>query len=87
MAHYRIQVWHRECLWGAFVTEAANGADVVDCLLQLWRTDDGFRCEVAQATEETRLLESGPQGVRLLGVQPQYQVLDWAYRIENGRTG
>lgn len=75
MVRYRIRLWHREQLWGDFITEPQQGAAIVQTLLAQWPPELGYRCELARASDERRLLESGPQGIRLLGVEYLFEAM------------
>ncbi|SMC25342.1 hypothetical protein SAMN02745857_02136 [Andreprevotia lacus DSM 23236] len=75
MVRYRIRLWHHEQLWGDFIVEPQRSEAVVQALLALWSAGQGYRCELARASDERRILESGPQGVRVLGVEYLFEAI------------
>lgn len=73
MKNFRVQVWHQQHLLGHFDITETRGADSVGLVCARFPQSLGFRTEVLLAEEESRLLECGRDGVKLLSRQLHYR--------------
>lgn len=73
MDKYRLVIWQHEVLLGFFETEARDAQAAVDAITRQLPATAGFRCQLQVASGERRILESGPDGLRLLGITTEFQ--------------
>ncbi|WP_215777097.1 hypothetical protein [Paludibacterium sp. B53371] len=77
MTRWKVTLWHHQILWGVFETEVPQAEQVITQLLQLLSPAQGFQAEVRCAEQESRLIETGPTGTRLLAITPHFRQVDW----------
>ena len=72
MNDYLIQLYRDNCLWAEMTVAGARLSEVRGELQSRFPTAEGFSLRVQQRKEQRRIVECGPDGIRLLGVQYQY---------------
>ncbi len=72
MNEYLIQLHRDGCLWAELTVAGARLNEVRSELWSRFPTTEGFSLRVQQRKEQRRIVECGPDGIRLLGVQYQY---------------
>lgn len=72
MNDYLIQLHRDGCLWAELTVAGARLNEVRSELWSRFPTAEGFSLRVQQRKEQLRIVECGPDGIRLLGVQYQY---------------
>ncbi|MDG9925906.1 MULTISPECIES: hypothetical protein [unclassified Pseudomonas] len=72
MNDYLIQLHRDDCLWAELMVPGARLNEVREELAQRFPSSEGFSLRVQQRKEQRRIVECGPEGIRLLGVQYQY---------------
>ncbi|MBD9413107.1 hypothetical protein IB234_00930 [Pseudomonas sp. PDM16] len=72
MNDYLIQLHRDGCLWAELTVAGARLNEVRSELWSRFPTAEGFSLRVQQRKEQRRIVECGPDGIRLLGVQYQY---------------
>ncbi len=75
MTQYRLTIHHRGRLLGHFETDSADARAAMEQVRGCFSEASGYQLTVQVADEEYRLLESGPDGLRVLGRRPLYQPL------------
>ncbi|MDD3652388.1 cytoplasmic protein [Immundisolibacter sp.] len=75
MKIYRLVIYRHDRLLGHFDSEMPWAETAVGDLLRLLPAQQGYRAELFVARSERRLLESGPQGLRLLSREPAFEPL------------
>ncbi|GHD66052.1 cytoplasmic protein [Jeongeupia chitinilytica] len=70
---YRLTIWQYGELLGFFETEAPRALDALATIIAHLPAEQGFRTQRLVAFGERRILESGPDGLRLLGVEALFQ--------------
>ena len=78
MNEYLIQLHRDDCLWAELTVPGARLNEVRAELAQRFPSAEGFSLRVQQRKEQRRIVECGPEGIRLLGVQYQYLELEQA---------
>ncbi|WJN59171.1 hypothetical protein [Pseudomonas sp. SO81] len=78
MNEYLIQLHRDDCLWAELMVTGARLSEVRDELAQRFLATEGFSLRVQQRQEQRRIVECGPEGIRLLGVQYRYLELEQA---------
>lgn len=73
MRAYRLVISRHGRLLGQFESETPWAEDAIRDLLQRLPGRDGYRTERLVAHGERRLLESGPDGLKVLGREPLFQ--------------
>ncbi|KAF0814873.1 hypothetical protein IGB42_00929 [Andreprevotia sp. IGB-42] len=73
MQKYRLIIWRHDEMLGFFETETPRAREAVDQILQHLPSREGFRVEVQTAQGERRILESGPDGLRVLGTETLFK--------------
>ncbi|WP_252271792.1 hypothetical protein [Pseudomonas subflava] len=76
MNEYLIQLHRDGCLWAEMTVTGARLDEVRGELQRRFPEAEGFTLGVQQRKEQRRIVECGPEGIRLLGVQYQYLELD-----------
>ena len=72
MNEYLIQLHRDDRLWAELVVGGARLSEVRGELQSRFPATEGFRLRVQRRQEQRRIVECGPEGIRLLGVQYQY---------------
>ncbi|WP_394561291.1 hypothetical protein [Aquipseudomonas alcaligenes] len=72
MNEYLIQLHRDDCLWAELTVAGARLGEVRGELHSRFPVAEGFSLRVQQRKEQRRIVECGPDGIRLLGVQYQY---------------
>ncbi|MEK7694813.1 MAG: cytoplasmic protein [Pseudomonadota bacterium] len=72
MKTYRLNIWRHDRLLGHFDSGTPWAAEAVKDVAGRLGAADGYRLELLVATDERRVLESGPGGVRVLGIEPLF---------------
>lgn len=72
---YRLEVSLHGRAWCRIEADTPWAAETVDDLIARLPEDAGYRVEIFVATEERRIVESGPGGLRLLVREPIFQPL------------
>lgn len=67
MLKHRIVIHRHGELLGHFDASARMTRQAVTEIQGLFKAADGFRCELWAEAGERRILESGPDGIRVLG--------------------
>ncbi|MFY4258195.1 cytoplasmic protein [Achromobacter xylosoxidans] len=67
MLKHRIVIHRHGELLGHFDASARMTRQAVMEIQALFKATDGFRCELRVEAGERRILESGPDGIRVLG--------------------
>ena len=70
---YRVNVWKNDRLWCRIDVDSPWAHEVVQDLLSRFPSKKGYFAELLVATEDRRILESSPDGVRLLACEPIYE--------------
>ncbi|MBM3116811.1 cytoplasmic protein [Jeongeupia naejangsanensis] len=70
---YRLTVWQHGELLGFFETEAPGAREALATITAQLPAEQGFRTQRLVAYGERRILESGPDGLRLLGAEALFQ--------------
>lgn len=70
---YCVNVWKNDRFWCRIETDSPWARDVVDDLLSHFPAEQGYLVELLVATEDRRIFENGPDGVRLLACKPIYR--------------
>jgi len=78
MNEYLIQLHRDDCLWAELTVNGARLSEVRDELARRFPSAEGFTLRVQQRQEQRRIVECGPDGIRLLGVQYRYLELEGA---------
>lgn len=73
MSSYRLLVHQQDRHLGHFDAEGAEALQTIHRIAALLRPEDGFQLELLVAQGERRLLESGPEGLRVLSREPLFQ--------------
>lgn len=76
MNEFLIQLHRDDCLWAELTVAGARLAEVRDELRRRFPATEGFALRIQQRREQRRIVECGPGGIRLLGVQYQYLEYD-----------
>jgi len=72
MNEYQIQLQRHGRLWAELTVSGSRLAEVHDELRNRFAADVGFNLRIQRRKEQRRIVECGPDGVRLLGIQYQY---------------
>jgi hypothetical protein len=72
MNEYQIQLHRDGRLWVEMTVAGARLEEVRVELAQRFPSAEGFSQRIQQRKEQRRIVECGPDGIRLLGVQYQY---------------
>lgn len=72
MSSYRLLVQQQDRHLGHFDAEGAEALQAIHRIAALLRPEDGFQLELLVAHDERRLLESGPEGLRVLSREPLF---------------
>lgn len=75
MTVYRLVIHRHSRLLGQFDSETPWARKAIADLLERLPEQDGYRTELFVAHDERRLLESGPQGLRVVGREPLFEPL------------
>ena len=75
MTVYRLVIHRHGRLLGQFDSETPWAREAIADLLERLPEQDGYRTELFVAHDERRLLESGPQGLRVVGREPLFEPL------------
>ena len=78
MNDYLIQLHRDDCLWAELTVGGTRLAEIRAEFAQRFPSSEGFSLRVQQRQEQRRIVECGPEGIRLLGVQYRYLELDEA---------
>lgn len=70
---YRINVWKNKRLWCRIDVDSPWAHEAIQDLLFRFSPEKGYCSELLVATEDRRIFESGPDGVRLLACEPIYE--------------
>lgn len=73
MQQYRFIVWRHDRLWCRIDVESPWAPEVAQDVAQRFPASEGYRIDSFVATQERRIVESGPDGMRLLSREPLYQ--------------
>lgn len=73
MKAYRIVISRHGRLLGHFESDTPWAEDAIRDLLRRLPGRDGYRTELFVAHDERRLLESGPDGLKVLSRKPLFQ--------------
>ncbi|AFT69630.1 Putative cytoplasmic protein [Alloalcanivorax dieselolei B5] len=73
MTQYRLTIHHRGRLLGHFETDGADARAAMEQVHGCFSEAAGYRLTVQVASEEYRLLESGPDGLKVLSRRPLYR--------------
>lgn len=71
---YRFIVWRDDRLWCRIDVDSHWASEVAQDITVRFPTAEGYRIERFVATQERRIVESGPDGMRLLVREPLYQI-------------
>ena len=72
MPCYRLFVYRHDKPLGHFDADSVDALDAVRDIAARLPAQDGYRLELAVAHDERRLLESGPDGLRVLAREPLF---------------
>ncbi|MBD9483670.1 hypothetical protein IB229_11850 [Pseudomonas sp. PDM14] len=73
MNDYRIQLLRDERLLAEMTVAAARFIELHEELLQRFPAAEGFSLHIQIRRERRRVVEQGPQGLRLLGIEYEYE--------------
>ena len=73
MATHRLVIWRHERLLGHFDSTTPWSEEAVKDIAGHLHASDGYRVQCLVAHSERRLVESGPAGIRVLGIEPDFQ--------------
>lgn len=73
MNDYRIQLLRDERLLAEMTVAAARFDELHEELVQRFPHSDGFSLHIQIRRERRRVVEQGPQGLRLLGIEYEYE--------------
>lgn len=73
MTTYRLLIRRHERLLGHFESDTPDALDAVRDIAARLGASDGYRLELLVAEGERRLLESTPQGVRVVSREPMFR--------------
>lgn len=71
-ARYRIVVWKDFRFWCKVDTHGPIAKEAVDEMLTLLAGQPGYSVELQVSTDDKRILETGPNGIKLLATEPIY---------------
>ncbi len=72
MPHYRLLVHRHDKYLGHFDADTGDALHAIREIATRLSGGDGYRLELLAAHGERRLLESGPDGLRVLGREPLF---------------
>lgn len=72
MPHYRLLIERHGRLLGHFDTEAPWARDAIRDLMEALSAADGYRLQLQVPDGERRILQSGPDGIRVLSREPLF---------------
>lgn len=75
MKSYRLTIYHHDQLLGHFESDLPWSLTAVSKVAGNLNPVDGYRLELFQADEEKRLLESGPDGIKVLAREPIFKAI------------
>lgn len=75
MTCYRLIIRQHQKLLGHFDSEVPAATQALRSLIGQLPASDGFTLELWRAQGEKRVLESSPNGVRLLGREPYFEAV------------
>lgn len=81
MKTYRLVIFRHGRLLGRFESDTPGAREAMLDLLQRLPEEEGYRTESFVAHDERRLLESGPDGLRVVGRDPIFVPLQLAPRL------
>ena len=75
MSTYRLMIYRHGKLLGHFESDTPDAEQAVRDIASRFSAGEGFHLDTLIASGERRLLESTPDGVRLLSREPCFQVV------------
>jgi hypothetical protein len=73
---YRIELSFNGCAWGRIDVDVPWAAEVLDDIRARFSEEHGYRMSIFVADAERRIIESGPEGIRLLSRAPLFKPLE-----------
>ena len=75
MRTYRLIIWRHGRLLGHFESSTPWSREAVEDVAARLGADDGYRLELLISDGERRLLESSPDGIRVLSIEYQFKTV------------
>ncbi len=82
MNRYRIEVKRARRLWCVIDWGGPSACVVLEDLISRFPVTEGFELTAWRVTAERRLLESGPEGIRMLAAEPVLERIDLAVVVQ-----
>lgn len=75
-ARYRIIVWKDLRLWCRIDSHGPFAKEAMKEMLALLSAQDGYSVEIQISHDDKRILETGPNGIRLLATEPIFNTVE-----------
>jgi hypothetical protein len=75
-ARYRIIVWKDFRFWCRVDSHGPIAKEAIDEMVTLLNAQHGYSVELQVSHDDKRILETGPNGTRLLAVEPIYNTVE-----------
>lgn len=75
-SRYRIVVWKDFRFWCKVDTHGPVAKQAAKEMMALLENQDGYSIEIQVSHDDKRILETGPNGIRLLSIEPIFTTIE-----------